>query len=288
MMLRTVYNQLVVDPIKLDTLSLQKYYNDRIEQFSTNPYRKIRTFGFETEAEAKKMRKKVSKLLKKNDEEGIKQLISESSEYKSKDGVINHIYKNDIIPGIGKDEVYNSNVWKAKPQKLSKIFQNSKDIWTFFYVMEDVKAVATPFEDIVEKVKRQKLNEESRQNFEQTKAELASSYNLKKYPERMIVILSAEEYFNKAEAAQKKRRFTDAIYYYDKIIENYANNVDDYKATFMKGFLYSEELADKESARECFVSVIEDYPQSELHESCLLYTSPSPRDRTRSRMPSSA
>ena len=31
-----------------------------------------------------------------------------------------------------------------------------------------------------------------------------------------------------------------------------------------------------------------DHAQPQLDESCLLYTSPSPRDRTRSRMPSSA
>ena len=32
----------------------------------------------------------------------------------------------------------------------------------------------------------------------------------------------------------------------------------------------------------------EDDPKYEMYEDCLLYTSPSPRDRTRSRMPSSA
>ena len=34
--------------------------------------------------------------------------------------------------------------------------------------------------------------------------------------------------------------------------------------------------------------VIEKYNNIPLHATCLLYTSPSPRDRTRSRMPSSA
>ena len=34
--------------------------------------------------------------------------------------------------------------------------------------------------------------------------------------------------------------------------------------------------------------VVDSHPRRELYASCLLYTSPSPRDRTRSRMPSSA
>ena len=36
------------------------------------------------------------------------------------------------------------------------------------------------------------------------------------------------------------------------------------------------------------ISQVVVYPNEEFYESCLLYTSPSPRDRTRSRMPSSA
>ena len=40
----------------------------------------------------------------------------------------------------------------------------------------------------------------------------------------------------------------------------------------------------KDAMRETFL----DYFEQRGHTSCLLYTSPSPRDRTRSRMPSSA
>lgn len=267
MMLRTIYNKLVVDPIKLDTLSLQKYYDENIELFSTNPYRKIQTFGFKTKDEANKMRKTVKKMLKKGDQEGISKLIEENSEYKKKDGILDHIYNNGIIPGVGKDEVYSEYVWKTKPKKLSKVFKNSKDIWTFFHVVDNIEAVATPFDEIVAKVKRQKLKNESMTNFESISKELEEKYNLKKYPERMVVVLTAKEYFEKAESAQKRRRFSDAIFYYDKIIEHYQNNVDDYKAMFMKGFLYSEEMDDKEKARECFVNVLNDYPEGELHES---------------------
>ena len=37
-----------------------------------------------------------------------------------------------------------------------------------------------------------------------------------------------------------------------------------------------------------FIAVIEEWKQLNMIIACLLYTSPSPRDRTRSRMPSSA
>ena len=47
-----------------------------------------------------------------------------------------------------------------------------------------------------------------------------------------------------------------------------------------------EELLLAELAR--LMTLLPSYEKSEQYENCLLYTSPSPRDRTRSRMPSSA
>jgi tetratricopeptide (TPR) repeat protein len=266
-MLRTVYNQLVIDPIDDSDAGMEKFYNESIASFSTNPYRKIQTFGFENEDVAKKMRKTVKKLIKKKNDEAISTLIVENSLYTAKDGILNHVYNNGVIPGIGKDEVYSEMVWKTKPKKLSKIFQNSKDEFVFFHILEDVKAVATPFDSIKVKVQSQMMKDLSRKNFADVTLLLEEKYNLKKFPERMIVILTSEEYFNKAESAQKRRKFTDAIYYYDQVIENYPNDADDYKATFMKGFLYAEELDDKENALSCFNDVLNKFPEGELHES---------------------
>ncbi len=267
MMMRTVYNMLVVDAIDDSDENAQEFYNNNIEKFSTNPYRKIQTFGFTSKDTAKKMRKLVKKYYKKNNEEALKQLIEEHSEYKAKDGVLDHIYKNDIIPSIGKDEVYSDMVWNTKPGKLSKIFENSKGVFVFFKILEDITAIPTPFEEIKGKIKSTMMKDLSRQLFDQTNKELQEKYHLKKYVDKLIVILTAEEYFNKAEAAQKRRRFTDAVFYYDEIIKHYQNNIDDYKAMFMKAFLYAEELKDKDNAIKIFNEFLEKFPVDDLHES---------------------
>jgi outer membrane protein assembly factor BamD (BamD/ComL family) len=96
---------------------------------------------------------------------------------------------------------------------------------------------------------------------------LEEKYHLKKYPERLEVRLTAEEYFTKAEEAQKSRRFKDAIFYYDQIIKYYKNNTDDYKAAFMKAFLHAEEMNQKEEALTQFKAFIQNFPEGELHES---------------------
>ncbi|MDA3813026.1 MAG: peptidyl-prolyl cis-trans isomerase [Candidatus Cloacimonetes bacterium] len=267
MALRTVYNTLVVEAIDTSEEAVQKYYNENIDQFSTLAYRKIQTFGFDTKKTATKMRKTVKKLIKKHKDEEINALIQESSVYPAKDGILDHIYKNDIIPGIGKDKVYCDQVWATEPGQLSDVFQNSKDKFVFFRIMEDVTAIATPFVEVKDKVKNTLMRTLSKEKFESVKEELETKYALTTYPDKMVVKLSAEEYFNKAEAAQKRKRFNDAIFYYDEIIKYHNNTKDDSKALFMKGFLYAEELKDKEKAIEIFEEFLDLYPEGDLSES---------------------
>jgi len=266
MILRTTYNRLVVEIIPTADEDLKKYYDENIKKFSTKPYRKIQAFVFETEKQAKNMRKKVKKALKKNDEETIAGII-ENSAFPQKEGIIDHIYNNDIVPSFGKDKEFCKAIWDADPKKLSKISQNSKEEFLFFKILKDSLAVATPFDEVKGDIKTTMVKEISRENFENLKKELEAKYNLKKYPDRLLVKLTVEEYFNKSEESQKKRRFKDAIYYYDQIIKFYPNNVDDYKAMFMKGFLYAEELNEKEKAIEMFNELLEKYPEGDLTES---------------------
>ena len=52
--------------------------------------------------------------------------------------------------------------------------------------------------------------------------------------------------------------------------------------------LYFKSLPDVDQSNISLIGPSGDYTLRGLHTICLLYTSPSPRDRTRSRMPSSA
>ena len=92
-------------------------------------------------------------------------------------------------------------------------------------------------------------------------------FNLKHYPERITLSLTAEELFNIADNAARQRNFAAAISYYDQIITHYANGSDDYRASFMKAFLVAEEVKDEAGAIELFKSFLRKYPQGELNES---------------------
>jgi hypothetical protein len=265
LLLQFTYNKLVVDKIDVSEQQLRKYYDENIKEFSTLPYKKIQEFVFDDEKTAKSVLKNVKKA--KNDGAKINAIVQEHSKNKKDNGYLPNIYQNDIIPGLGKDAAYSKLVWETGTAKLSKIFQNRRNEFIFFRVLEDNKAIATPFEEARENIKKTKFKNEQNELFTKLKKELANKYNLIMYPDKLVVKLSVEEYFNKAEESQKRRRFQDAIYYYDQIIKFYGNQHDDYKALFMKGFILAENLNEKEAALAIFNQLVKNYPSGELHES---------------------
>jgi len=266
LILRTIYNREIVEKIDLSDEAAKKYYDKHIDQFSNKATRKIQQFVYSDEKKAKEYYKKVKKLMKKGNDEDIDKIVEETTIKPGKKGVLSYIYKNGIIPGLGKDEVYAEKVWKQNPKKLSKVFQDSKGNYLFFRILEDNPSKAEPFEDIIAKVKARMRKNISKEMFEDMAKRLTEKYNVEKYPERLIVKLEPKEYFDNAEVAQKGKRYDDAIYYYDQIVKLYPDSNDAYKALFMKAFLLSEELNRKEEAIEIFGKVL-DFPEGELHDS---------------------
>ena len=71
---------------------------------------------------------------------------------------------------------------------------------------------------------------------------------------------------------------------YKTLLEEQRGRLDDFKNAMLVSNLSDSNT--RQYFTEWFNHIVK--KSIELDESCLLYTSPSPRDRTRSRMPSSA
>lgn len=273
MLLRTVYNTMVVDKIDGSEAGIRAYYDEHIEDFSSRSYRTIQAFEFDSEEMAARLRKQYRKALgygflgikSKPDTTALALLIKDHSLAPKKDGIVDYIYQNDIIPSQGKDAAYSQRVWDAKVDDISEVFATAKGKFAFFRLVQDHPSQPDEFD--ATKVEMTMQKNLSKQIFEEVNLQLEEKYNLKKYAERLEIRLTAEEYFTKAEEAQKSRRFKDAIFYYDQIIKYYKNNTDDYKAAFMKAFLYAEEMNEKEEALTQFKALVKTFPEGELHES---------------------
>jgi len=270
LMLRETYNRLVTNQIDVTDQTIREYYDNNLEKFSTKPFRKIQAFGFKDEKASKKARKTVKKALKKGDTESLNAVL-ESSVFEFENGELDHIYKNNIIPKCGNDTLWCEKVWdvdygKTDQEDLSGIITSAQGYFVFFRILEDTVPVATPFDDAKVQIENEMRRDKSRELFESADLDLRKKFNLEIFEDNLIEKLTPEEYFTNAENAQKKRRYNDAIYYYDQICEYYQNGSDDYKAMFMKGFLYSEEIKDKDKAITIFQQLIDKYPQGDLSD----------------------
>jgi len=70
--------------------------------------------------------------------------------------------------------------------------------------------------------------------------------------------------YAEAQLAEHENRPRDAIELYRRILRDFPDSPQNYKAEFLIGFVYSEELAEPDSARLAFQRVIREYPQSEF------------------------
>lgn len=75
-----------------------------------------------------------------------------------------------------------------------------------------------------------------------------------------------EVLFALAQVAQNQGNAWEAIQRYQKLIQTYSESAHAYKAQFMIGFIYSEELHDYAQAKEAYQRVMDHYPGSELED----------------------
>jgi len=73
-----------------------------------------------------------------------------------------------------------------------------------------------------------------------------------------------EELYTEAQDYSEKGDFQSAIKIYKEILKLYPDSPRAYKAQFLIGFVYSENLKDYKKARENYRMMIEKYPECDL------------------------
>ncbi len=267
--LRELYQREVWDKAITTQADVENYYNTNKKSFSINAYRNIKQFVFADEKSAEKARKKLIKLVKNNKEDKIVDLFNKMSIIKDKDGIIENIYNNKIIPGIGNDENYNKAVWELKVGEVSPILKNTKDQIIVFYITLDSPESAKPLSDpqVKTSVENNAKRIKAQANFEELKTRLREQFKVVVYNDLITQNIPVQELFESAKNAQEACNYKEAIFFYDQIIKEYANGVDDYKAWFMKAFVYSEDIKDNDKALILFEDMIKKWPTGDLNES---------------------
>jgi len=73
-----------------------------------------------------------------------------------------------------------------------------------------------------------------------------------------------QDLYTEAQNHSEDGNFESAIDTYEGILELYPDSPRAYKAQFLIGFVYSENLKDQQKAKENYLKVIDDYPECDL------------------------
>ena len=264
--LQETYKKLVAEQVSVTPEAAREYYENNLETYTTPPYRQIQAVWSKDMKSAQKAHKKFVAAAKKNNQKALDKVIQQYS-LKPNQAIIDNNYNNGVVTGMGPDQNLSKLIWSTEVGKVSPITTNAKGEVLFFRVVRETPATVTSFTEAEPRIMGQLKRELEKTKMEEVTEQLNTQYAMKKYPEKLVIKLSAEELFDLADNSARQRKFKDATIYYDQIIQFYPNGSDDYKASFMKAFLISEEVGNKELGLQLFKEFLVKYPTGELNES---------------------
>ncbi|OPX26873.1 MAG: hypothetical protein B1H05_01560 [Candidatus Cloacimonas sp. 4484_140] len=268
--LREYYKQFVVDAAEVSEEDIVKVYEaDKEKRYVNKPHVKVQEFACENQVTADFL---LFKAKEAQTDEELNELVQEYCIKTKNDGLIGPIYEGGIIPGVGKDDRYLGKVFSVPEGSFSDVFEDVKGNWVFFKVVEFTPKSYRNIDDVRNEIETNLMRKAQKDLFENLKTEIRQKYNLVVYADRLEEKLPVDSLFTLAEGSMTQKNYARAIYYYDKVIEEYQNGQDDYKAKFMKGFIYSEYLKNDGKAIEMFEEVLA-YPREGVATDTTLHPS---------------
>ncbi len=264
--LQEAYKRLVVDSLSVSDDEIQSYYDSHLKDFTTPSARKISAIWPKDKKTAEKARKQFAKAVAKNNQAAIDKVFAKYNT-KPELKLMDNLYDNGVVLGVGADEGLSDLIWDTPVGAVSPVAQSVKKDYVVFQVMEERPPVVKSLTEVRERLQGQLRKDKEKQRMEDVKQQLFTQYDLKTYPQKLQIKLTAEELFTLADDAARQRKYKDATVYYDQIIQFYPNGTDDYKASFMKAFLVTEEMGSKDQGLMLFKEFLIKYPTGELNES---------------------
>ena len=265
--LNSFYRTEILGRVEVTDEELLEFYEANTHRYTIPAARNIRQFIAADERAARRYHRSIQRMLRRGREDNIIALVRQESLNSTGDGVLSNVYRNRIIPGIGVDDVYNEKVFTTEIGVLSSIFRNRNNEVVFFYVMNEVPERVRPLAEVensmINIITRQKANE----LFEQTLDILIAEYNVITHFDRIVTMITPEELFTLAEEAQRRMSYTEAISFFDLVLTNFTGTEHAYRAMFMKAFVTSEEIRNRDRAIELFEEFLEKFPEGDLNES---------------------
>jgi hypothetical protein len=264
--LKAFFEQEVIEVADPTPEDIREYYQNNLDEYTVPEMRQLQFFLYDTEREAAEMRVKAQRALEENDELTIIDLIRQSP-YPQILRAMQTVSRTNPLPHFENDQALYDLVWNSLPGEISAVHRSRDGLYYFLVVSEHIPAYQYHLGQYESEISDLLTFKKRNNRWQDVVAKIMKEYQVTLYPERMLIILTAEELFSLAEQAQSDRRYHEAIAYYDRIIEQHRNSVDDYRALFAKAFLMTQNLNLKKEGAEFFRELLNNYPEAELHES---------------------
>ncbi len=170
------------------------------------------------------------------------------------------VRKGRAVQWIGNHPKFHEVAFATPPGEISPVIEIPQG-FVILRVEEKREAALRPFEEARADVEGRVTREKAADALPRLLEDLKKRYQVKIFePEGR----SAEELFAQAQAQADPHA---RIKLYQEILDRHPNDAHAVEALFMIGFIQSEELGDRTSAKASFERVIREHPESDLAES---------------------
>ena len=259
-----INNKIIVTPEEINEL-----YQKNIQNHTYPAYRNIRQFVSKNKKEAKKHAFEFNKMLSENETAKIVPYINQYSLNPENYGYILEIYNDGIMPGIGYDKAYNKLVWELGINKLSPIFNNSKNQYVFFYVVYEKPELIRPLKDYENYYRQIIFQEKVALETEKLQNELQKEFEVAIYTNKIQSAILPNELFLYAERARNRGDYEDMIAFLEYIIRDFPDTEDANDALVMIAVMALEDLDNREMAISALEGLVKNAEGSGFYEEAL-------------------
>lgn len=256
--LRRYYDTEIQQKASLTEDEMREYYEENKDTFVDEKKIKVRQIVTETEEEAQAIKQQ---LADGADFEELAKTESIDEPTAKRGGVMGFLSeKNNYIPYVGKSNDFKEAAFALEKNVISDPIETSKG----FHVIEVIEVQEhrqKPFDEVRTEIESTLQPELVRNRIESLTTDLKEKYDYVYYEENFIEKRDPKELFDEAQNSKDPRK---ALSLYEEIVTLYPESEHAPKAQFMVGFVYSEQLDDKDKAKIAFDTVMEKYPNSDL------------------------
>jgi len=184
---------------------------------------------------------------------------------KSDGGLLGYFSPDGYVRCIGKNPEFNARAFALEAGDVSEPFQ-WEDRWALLRIHEKTTERPMPFRKARERIEARLRPTLTDSLLEAELTRLRSKFHLQNNfsPAAELAEESADDLMRLATESNNPQ---DKITYYQVLLERFPQYERADEAQFMIGFVYSEELRDKDNARAAFEKMLADYPQSQIRDS---------------------